>query len=152
MVNESKRVSSNTLPQQVERIQGKVLVNFDVVESIGEDNETKYTYEQVALQKDAPQELVDKEIASRTPALVKARLVATLAGLTVTTTNGNTFDANLESRGNMADAILASGILGITENIWRLADNTEVLVNITELREAHALALQAYARTKAIGA
>jgi hypothetical protein len=70
---------------------------------------------------------------------------------TVTTAAGNVFDANLESRVNMADAILASETLGQTETVWRLADNSEITVDIAELREAHALALQSYAQIKAIG-
>ena len=71
--------------------------------------------------------------------------------LTVTTTAGNTFDATLTARQNMADGILASETLAMTQTTWRLADNSEVMIDIVELREAHALALQAYAKAKSIG-
>jgi hypothetical protein len=74
-----------------------------------------------------------------------------ISSLVVKTSNGNIFDATLEARQNLADAILASDFLAQTEATWRLADNSEVQVQITELKEAHALALQAYATTKSIG-
>ena len=51
----------------------------------------------------------------------------------------------------MADTIMASETVSLTETIWRLADNSEVTVDIPELREASALALQAYALAKSIG-
>lgn len=70
--------------------------------------------------------------------------------MTVTTTAGNEFDANLEARQNMADGILASTTLGLTQTTWRLADNTEVLIDIAELKEAQALAIQRYAEIKGI--
>ena len=82
---------------------------------------------------------------------MKSEVDKKVEALTVTTSLGKTFDAKLEARQNLADAILASGFLGQTEAVWRLADNTEVLVGLDELKEAHALALQAYATTKAIG-
>jgi hypothetical protein len=69
--------------------------------------------------------------------------------LTVTV-NDKVFDANPEARRNMADAILASDTAGLTETIWRLADNTEQVVTIDELKQAHLLALQAYAQVKGI--
>ena len=75
-----------------------------------------------------------------------------LSVLKVASSKGNVFDANMVARQNMADAILASDTLGITQTVWRMADNSEVLINISELREAHALAIQAYARIKMIGA
>jgi prolyl oligopeptidase PreP (S9A serine peptidase family) len=81
----------------------------------------------------------------------KAKIQDIINKSTVTTAAGNVFDANLESRVNMADAILASETLGQTETVWRLADNSEITVDIAELREAHALALQSYAQIKAIG-
>jgi hypothetical protein len=75
-----------------------------------------------------------------------------LKGLTVTTTNGKVFDANLEARQNIADAILASSTLNLTSTTWRLADNSEVVVTLDELKEVQAMAVQAYASTKNIGA
>lgn len=74
-----------------------------------------------------------------------------LAKLKVTTSKGNTFDAYPQARQDMADAILASSTLGVTETVWRMADNSEVLITLDELKEAHALAIQEYARIKGIG-
>lgn len=65
--------------------------------------------------------------------------------LTVTSSNGNVFDADKTARQNIADAILASDSTGITNVTWRLANNTEVSVDITELKEVQVLALKAYA-------
>lgn len=70
--------------------------------------------------------------------------------LTVTTSKGNVFDANSEARQNMCDAIIASETLGQTETIWVMADFSKVKIDIKELREAHALALLLYAKTKEI--
>lgn len=70
--------------------------------------------------------------------------------MTVTSTAGNKFDANLIARQNIADGILAATTLGLTQTTWRLADNTEVLIDITELKEVQALAIQKYAQVKGI--
>ena len=88
---------------------------------------------------------VEKEL------LKKQAIAQQLATLTVTTSNGNVFDATLEARQNMADAIIASSTLGSTTTAWRMADNSEVLITLDELKEAHALAIQEYARIKGIG-
>ena len=81
----------------------------------------------------------------------KQAIAQQLATLTVTTYNGNVFDATLEARQNMADAIIASATLGSTTTTWRMADNSEVLITLDELKEAHALSIQEYARIKGIG-
>ena len=151
-----KRTESTVIPEDTQLLQGVLLVNYDVQEEIKVDKDGSeyimYNYGQSRLQEDATQSDIDKCVINGTGYWVKARLEATLDTLVVTTANGNTFDATLEARANMADAILASETLGITENIWRLADNSEELVDVTELREAHALALHAYATAKSIGA
>lgn len=63
----------------------------------------------------------------------------------------NVYDANSNARRDMADAIIASETLGITETTWKLADNSEVTVGINELRIVHATAIAEYARIKGIG-
>lgn len=63
--------------------------------------------------------------------------------IVVTTTNGNTFDADDAGRASMNEAITASAILGITESMWKLADNTIKLIQLDELKEALALGIQA---------
>jgi hypothetical protein len=72
--------------------------------------------------------------------------------LTITTSYGNIFDANTQARVDLSTAITASDITGQVETIWRLANNNEVLVSVTELKEALVLALQEYAKVKGIGA
>lgn len=90
--------------------------------------------------------------AEEIAAAEKQAITEQLASLTVTTNAGHAFDAYTQARQDMADAILASATLGITETVWRLADNSEVTVSLDELKEAHALAIQAYAKVKGIGA
>lgn len=81
----------------------------------------------------------------------KAEIARQLSVLTVTSSKGNIFDADSQARQDMADAILASSTLGVTETVWRMTDNSEVLITLDELKEAHALAIQEYARIKGIG-
>ena len=73
----------------------------------------------------------------------KAAKVKALEELTVTTTNGNVFDANSDSITNMLAAVEASTILSTTENSWKLADNSIVVVSLDELKEALAKSIQA---------
>ena len=86
-----------------------------------------------------------------TAKLNKIALAEILDNLTVTTVNGNTFDANLEARQNMGDAIMAAPIVEMTETYWKLADNTEELITLGELQEAHAKAIIAYGQARNIG-
>lgn len=66
-----------------------------------------------------------------------------LANITVITTNGNTFDADDVGRASMNEAIASADFLGLTENNWKLADNTVALIGLDELKEALALGIQA---------
>lgn len=62
--------------------------------------------------------------------------------IVVTTSNGNYFDGNLEARTNMTSAIITADITGKTEEIWKLADNSQKLIHLTELKEALSLSIQ----------
>ena len=86
------------------------------------------------------------ELEAQTKIELKAAKTYTLNSITVTTTNGNTFDGNETARGNMTSAILSAEIIGKTEETWKLADNTKVLVTLVELRQALALAIQEVGR------
>ena len=149
-----KKVTFSQAPVgDVIKMQGKLYVMYskeEVTRVNGEEEVIEYiAYVDPAITDNADD--IAKRITKLEAALAKSKQIEALEKLTVTTSNGNEFDANIESRVNMADAILASEKLGLTESIWRLTDNTEVVVGITELKEAHALALQKYAETKAIG-
>ena len=72
----------------------------------------------------------------------QAKLEA-LATITVTTTAGNVFDGDDTARSDMMAAIQASEILGITSSNWKLADNSWKIIELVELKEALALAIQA---------
>jgi|FLOH01.1.fsa_nt_gi hypothetical protein len=66
-----------------------------------------------------------------------------IENLTVTTTAGNVFDADDSGRASMNEAIAAAAILGLTENNWKMADNTIKLIQLADLKEALALGIQA---------
>lgn len=66
-----------------------------------------------------------------------------IARLTVTTQSGKKFDADEVARGRMLSAIQAAEFLGIDESEWKLADNSKQIITLDELKEAHALAIQA---------
>lgn len=65
-----------------------------------------------------------------------------LSSITVTTTNGNTFDGDDVARADMLNAIIASDFLGLTEHTWKLSDNSWKEITLDELKEASALAIQ----------
>ena len=65
-----------------------------------------------------------------------------LNSIVVTTSNGNTFDGNETARNNMLSVINSAEFIGKTEETWKLADNSTVLVQLPELKEALALSIQ----------
>ena len=73
-----------------------------------------------------------------------------LENLSVKISTGKVFDANLEARQNLSDAIIAADFLKIKETKWRMFDNSETVVTLDELKEAHALAILEYAKIKSI--
>lgn len=90
-----------------------------------------------------PPEPTEEELLAKAEAEAKQTKVTALKELVVTTTKGNTFDGNTDSLLNMLSAIEASALLGQESSYWKLADNTVVLVEMSELKEAHALAIEA---------
>ena len=60
--------------------------------------------------------------------------------------DGKSFDGNETARLNMVSAIQASELLGVTENAWKLADNTVAVVTVDDLKQALALAIQEVGR------
>ena len=139
-MTKTRRVTSGTYPQEIEHLQGKTLVNFDVQEIEVEDG-ISYSYEQLLLQKDAPQELIEKEKAKRLEELKKEAKQKALSTLKVTTKNENTFDGNEASRNNMIASLQSMEILNKDTIEWKLADNTIATINRDELREALSLAI-----------
>jgi hypothetical protein len=55
--------------------------------------------------------------------------------------DGLVFDGDEDSQRRMLAAIHASEDAGITQTIWRLADNSQIAVNLEQLRAAHAAAI-----------
>ena len=85
------------------------------------------------------------ELEAQTKIELKAAKELALNSITVTV-NGNSFDGNETARGNMTSAILSAEVIGKTEDTWKLADNTSVLITIEELRQALALSIQEVGR------
>ena len=163
-----RRVGSGAIPADIEKIQGKTLVNFDVQEVIGEEGEVTYSYEQLLLQKDAPQELIDKEIAKRLVEIEYERKVSTLDTLTVEA-DTIAYDADGKSLGNMASVLsvanfkfnqaIAAGTpladaytyVYETETIgWKTVQNTVELITIAKV--ANALEVSMHRVAEVIGA
>lgn len=85
-----------------------------------------------------------------TSALSKLQVKNKLEKLSVKISTGKVFDANLEARQNLADAIIVADFLKIDKTKWRMFDNSETVVTLDELKEAHALAILEYAKIKSI--
>lgn len=87
-------------------------------------------------------EYTEQEIAEHEIARLKAEKEQRLNTLVVATSNGNSFDGNLEARTNMTSAILSADFIGLKEENWKMADNSIKLIQLSELKEALALAIQ----------
>ena len=122
-------------------------LNPSIVTLRGEADARDIDNNPVALDEEAIAVVVARmtQEALEAKAIVEAKVakVKALEELTVTTTNGNVFDANSDSITNMLAAVEASTILSTTENSWKLADNSIVVVSLDELKEALAKAIQA---------
>ena len=92
-------------------------------------------------------ELAEIEVQKQLQIVQKLKGVKTQALNTiVVTVNDKTFDGNETARTNMISAILSADLIGKTEETWKLADNTTVLVTLMELKQALALAIQEVGR------
>ena len=122
-------------------------LNPSIVTLRGQNDARDIDNNPVALDEEAIAVVVARmtQEALEAKAIVEAKVakVKALEELTVTTTNGNVFDANSDSITNMLAAVEASTILSTTENSWKLADNSIVVVSLDELKEALAKAIQA---------
>lgn len=94
------------------------------------DENTKSWIEDTALKKEYENSLKKAEKEER------------LSKIVVTTSNGNAFDGNETARNNILSAINSAEFIGKTEEYWKLADNSTILVQLPELKEALALSIQ----------
>lgn len=60
--------------------------------------------------------------------------------------DGKLFDGNESARLNIISAIQSSELFGLTENVWKLADNTSAVVTLDEIKTALALSIQEVGR------
>jgi len=142
-----QKVESGSYPLDREDLQGQLLININVVgktrRNMEDVDEAYYEYTQLRFPVGETEERINTEVNRVLESQAKQAKQEALDNLTVTTGNGNTFDADGIGRQDMLSAIEASGTLGLTENNWKLADNTWKLIQLDELKEASALAIQA---------
>lgn len=60
--------------------------------------------------------------------------------------DGKLFDGNESARLNIMSAIQSSELFGLTETVWKLADNTSAVATLDELKMALALSIQEVGR------
>mgnify|MGYP003583885792 FL=1 len=149
MKTETRRVEGNTYPDRVQMLQGKTLVNFDILEVV-RDGEVMYNYEQALLQIDAPEELIAKTIEEETQRLASERKVVELDTIKVRISTGKLFYGDSISRIDINDAITLAKEKGQTTTLWKLAEEIDgskiTEVTVDELKEALGLSLEAKAR------
>ena len=129
------KVQSNERPDKVQVIGNKVYLNLDVKDisyvDDGDNEISMFEYEQSKF----PNPVSEK-------VLKQTEKDYRLQTIKVTTTNGNEFDGNETARNNMLSLITSAEFIGKTEEYWKLADNSTVLVQLPELKEALALSIQ----------
>ena len=135
------KVNSNVYPKPREYLQGKILVNFNVKENIDDEGVVSYSYDQLRFDTYFQEEVIEKEIAKVLADIKKQEKDYAIDNIIVTTTAGNKFNGDDKSHGRMVSAILASEVLGKTEENWKMADGTIKLISIEELKEALTLSI-----------
>lgn len=129
------KVQSNERPDKVQVIGNKTYLNLDIKGiSYSDENGngvSMFEYMQFKFPNSVSNEV-----------LLKTEKEYKLQTIVVTTQNGNTFDGNETARNNMLSAITSAEFVGKTEEYWKLADNSTVLVQLPELKEALALSIQ----------
>ena len=99
-------------------------------------------YKQWLLDGGVPEpEFTALELAQQVDVEAKVAKVLALETLTVTTSLGTVFDGNETARVNMLSAINTAIRKGLTETNWKLADNSQKIITLSELQEAHDLAI-----------
>ena len=131
-------------PSRFEKLRGGTFINVSKKEiEVGENTLWEY-YQLFTTELDEDRLIVIAKGIEES--VLKQAKTDALNSITVTTKNGNTFDGNETARGNMTSAILASEVIGKTEDIWKLANNTSEVIAIDELKEALALSIQEVGR------
>ena len=129
------KVQSNDRPEKIQVIGNKTYLNLDIKDisyvAEGDVQVSMFEYEQFMFLNP-----VSESVLKQTEKNYRLQTII------VTTQNGNTFDGNETARNNMLSAINSAEFIGRTEETWKLADNSSVLVQLPELKEALALSIQ----------
>lgn len=129
------KVQSNDRPEKIQVIGNKTYLNLDIKDisyvAEGDVQVSMFEYEQFMFLNP-----VSESVLEQTEKNYRLQTIV------VTTQNGNTFDGNETARNNMLSAINSAEFIGRTEETWKLADNSSVLVQLPELKEALALSIQ----------
>lgn len=128
-------------PEKYEKLRGGTFVNVLPVKVEIEGSEDMYEYYQV-FTTEVDETRLDKLYDVVVAQVTKESRIAGLANLTVEV-DGHVFDANETARNNMMAAILSAELIGKTEESWKLADNSVVVVTLAQLKETLAKAIQA---------
>lgn len=133
------KVQSNDRPEKIQVIGNKTYLNLDIKDisyvAEGDVQVSMFEYEQFMFLNP-----VSESVLKQTEKNYRLQTIV------VTTQNGNTFDGNETARNNMLSAINSAEFIGRTEETWKLADNSSVLVQLPELKEALALSIQEVGR------
>lgn len=129
------KVQSNERPDKVQVVGNKTYLNLDIkdISYVSEDDVqvSMFEYKQFMFLNS-----VSESVLKQTEKNYRLQTIV------VTTQNGNTFDGNETARNNMLSAITSAEFIGKTEEYWKLSDNSTVLVQLPELKEALALSIQ----------
>lgn len=133
------KVQSNDRIDKIHVIGNKTYLNLDIKDISYVDDSgneiSMYEYEQFKFLNPVSNDV-----------LAKTEKEYRLQTIKATTENGNTFDGNETARNNMLSAIASAEFMDNTEEYWKLADNSTVLVQLPELKEALALSIQEVGR------
>lgn len=133
------KVQSNDRPEKIQVIGNKTYLNLDIKDisyvAEGDVQVSMFEYEQFMFLNPVSESVLKQTEKNHRLQTIK-----------VTTQNGNTFDGNETARNNMLSAITSAEFIGKTEEYWKLADNSTVLIQLPELKEALALAIQEVGR------
>ena len=122
------------------------LINNNLSFMIDGDSELLDSVKQWLAEGNEPEaEFSVEELESQRGASLKQAKTKALQEIVVVV-GDNSFDGNESARLNMMSAIQASELLEVTENAWKLADNSVATVSVADLKQALAKSIQEVGR------
>ena len=137
-------INSNTRPETFVIEHNGSRINYNIVEVKNDEGVISYNYESDKHPSKDSVEL-DRYLTKLTTVTVAEAIAKMTVGV-----NGKVFGANEVARMNMLSAVVSAEFMNATETVWKLEDDTTVVVTLLELKEAVALALQKFGALKGI--